>query len=143
MRLRCDSATNRKASSENWKASSENRKVFSEEPEGFFRRALGLYTHKFLKRGAASLTYLPRLCLDLPCSHLCLPRSRLSRNSGPATEGFSNRGINFKDVYHNYIVVHRLVYGRCSYIHRMHHLPQTVTLQVVLQLLQSISLGLS
>ena len=106
MRLRRDSAANRKASSENLKASSENRKAssenrkaFSEELEGFFRRALGSYTHKFPKRGAASLTYLPRSRLDLPRSRLGLPRLRLSRNSGPATEGFSNRGIKFKDAY--------------------------------------------
>ena len=99
MRLRRDSAANRKASS-------ENRKVFSEESEGFFRRALGSYTHKFPKRGAALLTYLPRSRLDLPRSRLDLPRSRLglprlrlSQNSGPATEGFSNRGIKFKDAY--------------------------------------------
>ena len=89
----------RKASSENPKASSENRKVFSEESEGFFRRALGSYTHKFPKRNAASLTYLPRSRLDLPRLRLGLPRLRLSRNSGPATEAFSNRGINFKDAY--------------------------------------------
>ena len=99
MRLWCDSAANQKASSENRKASSENRKVFSEESEGFFRRALGSHTHKFPKRGAASFTYLPRSRLDLPHSHLGLPRLCLSRNSGPATEGFSNRGINFKDAY--------------------------------------------
>ena len=99
MRLRRDSAANRKASSENRKASSENRKVFSEESEGFFRRALGSYTHKFPKRGAASLTYLPRSRLDLPHSRLGLPRLRSSRNSGQATEGFSNHGINFKDAY--------------------------------------------
>jgi len=94
-----DSAANRKASFENQKASSENRKVFSEESEGFIRRALGSYTHKFLKRGAASPTYLPRSRLELPRSRLGLPRLRLSRNSGTATEGFSNRGINFKDAY--------------------------------------------
>ena len=99
MRLRRDSATNWKASFENRKASSENRKVFSEESEGFFRRALGSYTHKFPKCGAASLTYLPHSRLDLPRSRLGLPRLRLSRNSGPATEGFLNRGINFKDAY--------------------------------------------
>ena len=99
MRLRRDSAANRKASSENRKASSENWKVFSEESEGFFRRALVSYTHKFPKRGAASLMYLPRLRLDLPRSHLGLPRLHLSQNSDPATEGFSNRGINFKDAY--------------------------------------------
>jgi len=96
MRLRRNSAVNRKASS-------ENRKVFSEESEGFFRRALGSYTHKFPKRGAASLTYLPRSRLDLPRSRLGLPHLRLSRNSGPATEGFSNRGINFKDAYRKYV----------------------------------------
>jgi len=99
MCLRRDSAANRKASSENRKASSENGKVFSEESEGFFRRALGSYTHKFLKCGASSLTYLQRSRLYLPCSCLGLPRLRLSRNSGPATEGFSNHGINFKDAY--------------------------------------------
>ena len=74
-------------------------KFFSEESEGFFRRSLGSYTHKFPKRGAALLTYLPRSLLDLPRSRLGLPRLRLSQNSGPATEGFSNRGINFKDAY--------------------------------------------
>ena len=72
----------------NWKASSEE--------------LLGLYTHKFPKRGAASLTYLPRSRLDLPRSRLGLPRLCLSRNSGPATKGFSNRGINFKDMYRTY-----------------------------------------
>jgi len=105
MRLRRDSAANRKASFENRKASSENRKVFSEESEGFFRRALGSYTHKFPIRGAASLTYLPRSRLDLPRSRLGLPRLRLSRNSGPATEGFPNRGINFKDAYRRLMVL--------------------------------------
>jgi len=45
------------------------------------------------------LTYLPRSRLDLPCSRLGLPCLHLSRNSGQATEGFSNRGINFKDAY--------------------------------------------
>jgi len=99
MRLRCDSAANQKASSENRKACSGNWKVFSEESEGFFRRALGSYTHKFPKRGAASLTYLPRSRLDLLGSRLGLLRLRLSRNSDPATEGFLNRGINFKDAY--------------------------------------------
>ena len=99
MCLRHDSATNRKASSKNWKASSKIQKVFSEESEGFFRRALGLYTHKFPKRGAASLTYLPHTRLGLPRLRLGLPRLRLSQNSGPATEGFSNRSINFKDAY--------------------------------------------
>jgi len=78
-------------------------KFFSEELEGFFRRALGSYTHKFPKRGPASLTYLPRSCLDLSHSRLSLLRLRLSRNSGPATEVFSNRGINFKDAYCNII----------------------------------------
>jgi len=101
MRLRCDSAANQKASSKNRKASSENRKVFSEESEGFFRRVLGSYTHKFPKHGAASLTYLPCSRLDLPRSRLGLLRLRLSRNSGPATETFSNRGIKFKDAYRN------------------------------------------
>ena len=97
MRLRRDSAANRKASS-------ENRKVFSEESEGFFRRALGSYTHKFPKRHAASLTYLLR-------SHLGLPRLRLSWNSGSATEGFSNCVINFKDAYRT---VHLLVFSRLT-----------------------------
>jgi len=98
MRLRRDSAANRKASS-------DNRKVFSEQSEGFFRRALGSYTHKFPKHGAASLTYLPRSRLDLPRSRLGLPRLRLSWNSGPATEGFSNRGINFKDAYRTSVLI--------------------------------------
>jgi len=98
MRLRRDSAANHKASF-------ENRKLFSEESEGFFRRALGSYTHKFPKRGAASLTYFPRSRLDLPRSRLGLPHLCLSRNSGPAMEGFSNRGINFKDAYHIYMYV--------------------------------------
>jgi len=86
------STTNRKASSANQKVSSENQKVFFEEAEGFFQRALGSYTHKFPKRGAASLTYLLR-------SRLGLLHLRLSQNSGPATEGFSNHSINFKDAY--------------------------------------------
>ena len=72
------------------------RNVFAAQlhckPEGFFWRALGLYTHKFPKCSAASLTYLPRsrldlpcLCLDLPHLRLGLPCLRLSRNSSPAT----------------------------------------------------------
>ena len=93
MRLRRDSTANRKASS-------ENRKVSSEESEGFFRRALGSYTHKLPKRGAALLMYLLRSRLDFPRSRLGLPRLHWSQNSGPATEGFSNLGINFKDAYH-------------------------------------------
>ena len=99
MRLWRHSAANWKASSENRKASSENRKVFAEESEGFFRRVLDSYAHKFPKRGAASLMHLPHSHLDLLRSRLGLLRLRLSRNSGPATEGFSNRGINFKDAY--------------------------------------------
>ena len=69
------------------------------KPEGFFQRALGSYSHKFPKRGAASLTYLSRLRLGLPHLHLGLPHLCLSRNLGPATEGFPNRNINFKDAY--------------------------------------------
>ena len=61
---------------------------FFRKSEGFFRRALGSYTHKFPKRGAASLMYLPRSRLDLSRSRLGLPPLCLSRNSGPATEGF-------------------------------------------------------
>ena len=75
---------------------------FSEEAEGFFQRMLGLYTYKFLKRGAASLTYLPCSHLGLPRLHLGLPRLRLSQNFGPATEGFPNCGINFKVEYRTY-----------------------------------------
>jgi len=41
--------------------------------KGFFQRALGLNTHKFPKRGAASLTDLPGLRLCLPELRLCLP----------------------------------------------------------------------
>ena len=81
-------------------------KFFSEESEGFFQRVLGSYTHKFPKRSAASLTYLPRSRLDLPHLRLGLPHLRLSRNSGPATEGFSNHGINFKDAYRTYYERH-------------------------------------
>ena len=122
MHLRRNSTANWKASSENRKASSENRKVFSEESEGFFRRVLGLYTHKFPKRGAASLMYLPRSRLDLPRLRLGFPRLRLSRNSGPAMEGFSNRGINFKDAYrmwqrHRFSPIkegYGIFYGRAS-----------------------------
>ena len=55
-----------KASSANWKVSSENWKVSSKEVEGFHRRVLGSYTHKFPKRGGASLTDLLELCLCLP-----------------------------------------------------------------------------
>ena len=60
MRLRYSCAANQKASSANWKASSKNRKVSS---KGFFRRALGSYTHKFLKRDVALLMDLPELHL--------------------------------------------------------------------------------
>jgi len=63
----------------------ELESFFSEEVEGFFRRVLGLCTHKFPKRGAASLTYLPRSHLGLPHSCLGLPHLCLFRNSGPAT----------------------------------------------------------
>ena len=87
---------------------------FFRESEGFFRRALGSYTHKFPKRGAASLTYLLRSRLDLPRSRLGLPRLRLSRNSGPTTEGFSNHGIKFKDAYCTHTqpsACRRLCYG--------------------------------
>ena len=55
------------ASSINRKASSEG--FFFKEVEGFFRRALGSYTHKFLKHRAASLTDLLELCLCLPESN--------------------------------------------------------------------------
>jgi len=48
-------------------------KVSSEEAESFFRRALGSYTHRFPKRGAASLTDLPGLRLRLLELRLCLP----------------------------------------------------------------------
>jgi len=37
--------------------------VFFRESEGFLRRVLGSYTHKFQKRGAASLMDLPELHL--------------------------------------------------------------------------------
>ena len=57
--LPCNIAAKRKTSSENWKASSKNQKVSSEDAEGFFRRALALYAHKFPKKGAASLTDIP------------------------------------------------------------------------------------
>ena len=114
MRLWRDSAANRKASKigsllpKIGRLLPRIRKFFSEESEGFFRTALGSYTHKFPKRCAASLTYLPRSRLDLPCSRLGLPHLRLSRNSGPATEGFSNRGINFKDAYRKPLAMNRM-----------------------------------
>ena len=41
--------------------------------EGFSRRALGSYTHRFPKHGAASLTDLLGLSLCLLELHLCLP----------------------------------------------------------------------
>ena len=71
-------------------------KVSSEEAEGFFQRALGLNTHKFPKRGAASLTDLPELCLRLPELRLCLP-SRV--NNGKAEQqrkGFHKRASFLK-----------------------------------------------
>jgi len=43
----------------------------------------------------------------------------------------------------HYTIVHKLVYGRCCYVHRKHYLPQMVSLHAVLQLLQSISLHLT
>ena len=90
------------------------------KPEGFFRKSEGFFREsesffwrigRLLSKSAGFVhisfrnvvqlrfTYLPRSRLDLPRLHLGLPRLRLSRNSGPATEGFSNRGINFKDAY--------------------------------------------
>ena len=67
-------------------------KFFSEGTEGFFRRALGLYTHKF-PRMWCSFAYVSSAFA------LGLPRLRLSQYSRAATEGFPNCGINFKDVY--------------------------------------------
>ena len=64
--------------------------------EGFFRRALGLNTHKFPKRSAASLTDLPGLRLRLPELRLCLP-SRV--NNGKAEQqwkGFRKRASFLK-----------------------------------------------
>jgi len=67
MRLRYSCAANQKASSTNWMASSTNWKASSKNwkvsSKGFFRRALGSYTHKFLKRDAASLMDLLELHL--------------------------------------------------------------------------------
>ena len=100
LHLWCFFATNRKASSTNRKASSENRKVFSKEAEGFFGRVLCLYTYKFPKCGAASLTYLLQSRLGLPHSRSGLLHLCLSWNSRPAMEGFLNRSVNFKDAYH-------------------------------------------
>ena len=71
-------------------------KISSEEAEGFFRRALGLNTHKFPKRGAASPTDLPGLRLHLPELRLCLP-SRI--NNGKAEQqwkGFRKRASFLK-----------------------------------------------
>jgi len=64
--------------------------------EGFFRRALGLYTHRFPKRGAASLMDLPGLRLRLSELRLCLP-SRV--NNGKAEQqrkGFRKRASFLK-----------------------------------------------
>jgi len=58
---------NQKASSANWKASSKKRKVSSEDMEGFFRRALGLYTLKFLNA--------VQLCLQIFQSCVCVFRA--------------------------------------------------------------------
>ena len=102
----CICGTNRKASSANQKASSENREVFFQRSGRLLRRAKGSYTHKFSKRGAASLMYCLCSHLGLPHLRLGLPRLHLSRNSRPATEGFPNCGINFKDVYRNLFDVH-------------------------------------
>ena len=52
------------------KDSSTNREVSSEKVEGFFRRRLGSYAHKFLKQYATSLMDLPELRLCLPELHL-------------------------------------------------------------------------
>jgi len=75
----------------------------------FFQRALGLNTHKFPKRSAASLTDLPGLRLrltDLPGLRLRLPELRLclpSRvNNGKAEQqwkGFRKRASFLKRVW--------------------------------------------
>ena len=77
----------------------QESETFSNEVEGFFHRALVSYTHKFPKHGASSLTYLPHSRLGLPRSHWGLLCLHLSRNSGPAMEGFPNHSINFEDTY--------------------------------------------
>ena len=82
MHLRHITATNQKASS-------ENCKVSFEDMEGFFRRPLGSYTHKFPKRGAASLTDLPEL-------HLCLPSCVCNRKAEQQRKGFRKHLLFFK-----------------------------------------------
>ena len=63
-------------------------KVFSEEAEGFFRRLLGSYTHRFLKHGAASLTDLPGLHSCLPEVRLCLKRCVCTGKAEQQQKGF-------------------------------------------------------
>ena len=71
-------------------------KVSSEEAEGFFRRALGLNTHKFQKRSAASLTDLPGLRLRLPELHLCLPSHVNNGKAEQQRKGFRKRASFLK-----------------------------------------------
>jgi len=71
-------------------------KVSSKEAEGFFRRALGLYTHRFPKRGAASLTDLLGLRLCLPELHLCLPSCVCNGKVERQWKGFRKRASFLK-----------------------------------------------
>ena len=57
----------------------------------FFRRALGLNTHKFRKRSAASLTDLPGLHLHLPELRLCLPNRINNGKAEQQWKGFRKR----------------------------------------------------
>ena len=112
MRLRRISAANRKASFSNRKASSENWKVFFRNRGRLLPNIAGFINTCFWNMVQLCLPYLLRLNLGLPCLHSGLPHLRLSRNSGLATEGFPNCGINFKDAYHMYMCAHSLV-PRC------------------------------
>ena len=77
MRLQCSSRCKLEGFFHKSEGFFPESKVSSEEAEGFFRRVLGLYTHRFPKRSAASLTDLPGLHLCLPELRLCLPELRL------------------------------------------------------------------
>jgi len=83
----------------------QESKVSSEEAEGFFRRSLGLNTHKFPKRGAASLTDLPGLRLRLPELHLCLPSHVNNGKAEQQQKGFHKRAsfLKTRTVSHQFV----------------------------------------
>ena len=97
MRLRCSS----RRKSEGF---FQELNVSSEETEGFFRRALGLNTHIFPKRGAASLTGLHLRLSEL---RLCLPSRVNNRKAEQQRKGFRKRASFLKTrtvvVQHGYL----------------------------------------